>query len=485
MITGKRRYFAFLIALPALVVIILLKAVPFLDGMLLAFKKFSIAKGIFASPWVGGGNFGRLLGNEAFWGALRNTLAMNASIYLAILLLSVIIGISLANIGNNRIFLILCAFFIVPFFIPQICWDVLLIKLFSSQGWMQGQASEMRPYLLDGKFVRFLYIAIEVIRWAGIISSLIAFAVRKAPAPRRVAAAFKAALSVLLVGMAFLLVSDFELLYPLVASPAYQLADTLSLYAFRAGMMMMDIGVASSLWLLQTIYCFAVLVLLLLFADGFIKNSVFPLSGNTVSAGQTAQKRANVAAIVINAAYTVFLLIILLLTAIAFFGTGRWVSMPLFLHGGVIYLILAIISSAIGILLSVTLAYPLTTVSPAARKTYAVIFIILLAVGQFGIHDYIFIKSLGMVNTYFSILVTNMFNPVYALILAAFYNQKTCNTPAPFGKFLKVGFPAIAGLFVAAILLNMDSFTASLLYTSKADMYSPSVQIFRGMNHME
>lgn len=481
---SKKHQFAFLFALPALIILVLVRMVPLIGGSLLAFKNYSLTKGIFGSPWVGGANFEKLLGNLAFWSTLKNTLFINVNFILAVLVFSLILGISLSHIKNTRLFLMFCVAFILPFFIPQIFWNVLIARLFSTQGWVQGFNAEPRLYLADGRFIRLLYIAIEVIRWAGIFASLIAVAIQKALQRERITAGIKALFSILLVSSAFFLVTDFELLHVLVNPLVYEYTDTLSTYVFRTGMMLMDIGISSSLWLLKSLYCFVVLMFLLFFAEGFIKTSLLPISNHTISVDQTGQTRTSVIAIIINAIYTLFLLVIFLLLILAFFGLER-VSMPLFLSNGIIYTVLAFISSAIGILLTILLAYPLTAASPGARKAYAIIFIMLLAAGQFGIHEYLFIKSLGMVNTYFAIIASSIFNPAAIMILGYFYNQKSGNMPVSFIQFVKTSFPAIACLFVATFLLNMDAYTSSLLYMNSPNMQSPSVQIYMGMSQIK
>ena len=55
----------YVLMLPALVYIVLFAYKP-MYGILIAFKDFSMKKGILASPWVGFKNFERLLENPAY-----------------------------------------------------------------------------------------------------------------------------------------------------------------------------------------------------------------------------------------------------------------------------------------------------------------------------------------------------------------------------------------------------------------------------------
>lgn len=140
--SSKKRYFAFLFALPALVAIVILRIIPMTGGLLLPFKNYSIFKGMFGSPWVGGANFAKLFGNIAFWSVLKNTLFININFILVTLAISLVLGISLSYIKNTRLVMIFCVVSVLPFFIPQIFWNLLLFKLFSTQGWIQNAAAE-------------------------------------------------------------------------------------------------------------------------------------------------------------------------------------------------------------------------------------------------------------------------------------------------------------------------------------------------------
>ena len=72
-----RRYRTmYLFLVPAIVVVILFSYRPMI-GVIMAFQKYDIVKGMFASPIVGFQNFETFLGDDDFWLALRNTIAVN------------------------------------------------------------------------------------------------------------------------------------------------------------------------------------------------------------------------------------------------------------------------------------------------------------------------------------------------------------------------------------------------------------------------
>ena len=64
-----------IMSLPAVIIVVMFKILPW-SGLQLAFKKFSYAKGIFGSPWVGLDNFKFLfLSGDAFIRITKNTIA--------------------------------------------------------------------------------------------------------------------------------------------------------------------------------------------------------------------------------------------------------------------------------------------------------------------------------------------------------------------------------------------------------------------------
>lgn len=73
----KRYWPAYLLVLPVVVWYVIFCYTP-MGGLMIAFKKFGILKGIWASPWVGMDNFTRLFQSARFMRAIRNTLVISA-----------------------------------------------------------------------------------------------------------------------------------------------------------------------------------------------------------------------------------------------------------------------------------------------------------------------------------------------------------------------------------------------------------------------
>ena len=66
----------FLMSLPGILVVFVFSYLPMI-GIILAFKNFSAARGVFQSPWVGLANFTFLFTSGAAWRIIRNTVFLN------------------------------------------------------------------------------------------------------------------------------------------------------------------------------------------------------------------------------------------------------------------------------------------------------------------------------------------------------------------------------------------------------------------------
>ncbi len=69
----KRYWPAYLLVLPVVLWYIIFCYAP-MGGLIIAFKKYSVLKGILESPWIGLYNFSRLFDSLAFYQAIKNTL---------------------------------------------------------------------------------------------------------------------------------------------------------------------------------------------------------------------------------------------------------------------------------------------------------------------------------------------------------------------------------------------------------------------------
>ena len=90
-----------LMALPALVVMFLFRYLS-MAGLMLAFKRFSVPKGIFGSDWIGFKNFEFLFKTSDAWVITRNPLCYNALFIFLDVVLAVSMAIGLSELLRKR-----------------------------------------------------------------------------------------------------------------------------------------------------------------------------------------------------------------------------------------------------------------------------------------------------------------------------------------------------------------------------------------------
>ncbi len=90
----------YLFMLPGILYFILFKYLP-MWGTLLAFKKYSVIKGFWASPWVGFEHFEKFFASEHFWQLLRNTMFLSTLNLLIFFPFPIIFAIMLNEIRHK------------------------------------------------------------------------------------------------------------------------------------------------------------------------------------------------------------------------------------------------------------------------------------------------------------------------------------------------------------------------------------------------
>lgn len=128
--TFKKNLPLTIMALPALVVLFLFRYLP-LSGLLLAFKRFNVRKGIFGSDWIGFKNFEFLFQTSDAWVITRNTICYNAMFILLDLVLAVAMAIGLSELLRKRRAKIYQTIFMAPYFLSWVVVSFMAFSLFS------------------------------------------------------------------------------------------------------------------------------------------------------------------------------------------------------------------------------------------------------------------------------------------------------------------------------------------------------------------
>jgi putative aldouronate transport system permease protein len=106
-------------AMPALVIVYLVSYMP-MPGIVLAFKNYKVAKGVWGSDWVGLNNFQFLLNSGIAWQIIRNTVVLNALFIIAAQICSLTMSVLMNEIYQTRLAKVFQSILFFPHFVSWV-----------------------------------------------------------------------------------------------------------------------------------------------------------------------------------------------------------------------------------------------------------------------------------------------------------------------------------------------------------------------------
>ena len=246
--------YLYLILLPGIAFFILFSYVP-MYGIQLAFKQWSVAKGITGSPWVGLEKFEMLLGDPEFWRAFRNTVTIALLKILFGFPVPIILAILINELKSRALQRTLQTIYTFPHFLSWVVVAGIITNILSNEGavnnFLAVSGSERVPFLMNPYIFRGLVIVSDFWKesgWscimylaaiAGIDPSLYESAVidganrwhRMAYITWPSIASLASILLVLAVGN--IMNAGFDQIFNMYNPPVYDTADIIDTYIYR------------------------------------------------------------------------------------------------------------------------------------------------------------------------------------------------------------------------------------------------------------
>lgn len=172
----KNNWQLYLMLLVPVVYMILFKYKPML-GVVVAFKKFNIFKGIWDSPWVGLANFKEAFSSAEFWSALKNTLILNLGDLIIGFPIPIFLAVFLNELRSSAVRKTTQTLLYLPNFLSWVIISGIVTQLFSSSGLVNNVVNAMGgesiSFLSNSFIWRFVYWFMGV--WNGAGYSLIVY----------------------------------------------------------------------------------------------------------------------------------------------------------------------------------------------------------------------------------------------------------------------------------------------------------------------
>jgi len=439
--------FHYVLAFVPLLVLFLLKIIPFLLGIRMAFVDFKIFMGIFGSEWAGWANFEALFGMPEFGNILANTLAIKLSYMAVVGTVSLVLAVALSGIRSDGLRNSFVVLFLIPFFIPSAVFANIAVYLLSPTQEILSMG-DWQP-LTDPDSFRTLVYFLETLKTCGIpvllaVTAIRAYRSRSLASGSRPTSsfysAFRALVAFLLIQLSTILSTDFELLHRLNNPIVLSAGETIDTFAFRIGFMNANYGMGSALWAFQFAVQFACTLIAYflirrwfvrdLFAGGGaqapIKLSKANESGGIESGSSSVKNAFGIGIASLYSALVLFFLYFLFVHPFLQ-GEGEGGGLGLFdvfsAWNFVVYLLLYGLTTLLGLMLILMLAYPLTVRKLPGRGLYKLLLLLGLTVGTGGaLHEYMAYREMDLINTVLPLL----FNGIVA-IAGVFVLKETFN----------------------------------------------------------
>ncbi|MDR2629982.1 MAG: ABC transporter permease subunit [Spirochaetaceae bacterium] len=275
----------YILALPGIIYLLINNYIP-IYGMVIAFKKFNIQKGIFGSDWYGLKNFEFLFKTNDAWIITRNTICYNIVFFIVGTFLAVTLAI-LLNELKGKIYSKICqSLTLLPFLMSWVVVSYLGYAFLSSESGLINK-SILEPLGLEKmnwyqEIKYWPYILVLINAWKGVGYSMIIYLssivginqdyyeaalidgsnkwqqITKITLPLLK----PTVLTLLILSLGQIFRSDFGLFYqiPRNSGALFPVTRTLDVYVYQALMKNSNYGMSSAASVYQSVVCFICLV---------------------------------------------------------------------------------------------------------------------------------------------------------------------------------------------------------------------------------
>jgi len=443
-----------------LLLALILKGIPVIGGLLLAFKSYRPEAGIMGSPFAGFANMERAFYSMYFPRIILNTVIQNLLYLIIVLVVSFILAISLAKVNRvmQNFFITLV---LVPLFIPGN--SLAHICLY----WFKGAA------LARQELFPFIYAILLAVKNVGIPAVFIlkTMQIRKELTENDGFGRLMAPVAFVMVQLAFVLSTDMDIVNNLISPLVYVTGDNMDYYIYRTGFMQMDYGVSQSIWLfrmaVQLIIGFIAYFMLYV-----ISRSSF--SGNYASEYTSPQSQnINPAGFAVPLLYSAFIIWFVFKPLVSDGIKGIFGNMAMLkgnvLSSYVLYILVYGLIAMAGVPVTVIIAKSILT-GNAFGKLTKFIFIILFIAGGTGIHQYLIIRNMGLFNTVFCYIPYYIIPVANSLVLAVIlYFHKSGSAPEEHVLTWKYAF----ALGILQFIKMWNSEFIPMILTARQDIMPP------------
>lgn len=248
-------------------------------GMIIAFKDYSLFRGISGSEWVGLKNFKDFLTSPYFYVTLKNTLMLNVYSLFLEFPFAILLALMLNEVKNKYFKTIVQTASFIPYFIAIVVATGITINILSpSTGvinvFLEKLGFERVYFLAKPEFFRGIFTGMNMWKSTGFnaviyLAALTAVDEQLYEAARidgankfkqlrhiTIPAIIPTIVVMLVLKVGSMLNVAFETVLLLYQPATYETADVISTYVYRTGMLMQDFGLATAVGIFNAVVGF-------------------------------------------------------------------------------------------------------------------------------------------------------------------------------------------------------------------------------------
>lgn len=486
--------FHYVIVLPALLLIFIFKLIPIFQNVIFSFVDYKPFLGLFKSPWVGFGNFKALFEDDLFRHALRNTLIINIGFALVSGVIALLLALALNSIRIRAVRGTFQTIFLIPYVMPSIYIAGIVMLLLSPAHSPLSLTDKL--LLADPLWTKPILIGVEAFRSLGIpvmigLAAIMSNKTVQSAGKRgrsNVIAAVRAIAAYLIVQLSFLFSSDFELTTNLINALTIDSGITIDQYMYTIGLMQAQYSLSSAAGALVAAIQFILVLLAYQLVRGMFLRDLFSGTEHRI-ASQAPNYSSKWWGTAVSAIYAAIVLLFVYLLVIEPFmkksGSAQRLH-ELFSFWNIAgYTISNFAAVVVFMLVTVTLAYPLTVKKLPGRNLYKVFLLFVLLMGSNRISEYFFFRGLDMVNTFFPQMFMGFFALSSVFVLKSIFNSRHSDLKEQaeasgrgemhtfFTLFIPKVWKPLLALGVLQFIALWNTYLPSVIYIVREESYSP------------
>lgn len=272
-----------LMLMPAIVFFIVFSYAPMV-GIIIAFKRFDYAGGIFGSPWCGLENFRFLFINGQIFGVLRNTALYNIAFIILNNFMQIIAAIFLTEVFSGQLRKAAQSVMFLPYFISWVVVGAFIYNIFNSDyGFLNSalRAINLPEVNVYDKSVVWVFVIIAFCIWKNIGYGSVLYLAAIAGIEQEMYEAARVdganiyqrvwfitipslvptIIVLVLLSIGNIFRGDFAMFYQIIGDNAqvYSVTDVIDTFVTRSLMQTREFGMSSAAAMIQSILCFLVI----------------------------------------------------------------------------------------------------------------------------------------------------------------------------------------------------------------------------------